>query len=305
MERQAGALSRPQAAALGIDRHTVRHQVAAGRWQLPTPRVVVLHNGPLTSDQQRWVALLHGGRGAALAGLAAAEVDGLAGYPPSTIDVLVPPDGRVPPYPPMTIHRSRHLDAADVHPLRAPRRTRPARSIVDAAVWATSLDRACALVAAAVQQRLVRPAEVRTVLGRPGALPRRGILTRALADVEGGSHSLAEIDFVRLCRRAGLPTPARQVVRVDPKRRRRYLDAAWPEFRVLVEVDGVGHRDIRQWVDDLYRGNEVMMRGDRVLRFPAIAVRLHPDQVLDQLRRALIAGGWSPASPRRPANRAS
>lgn len=265
----------------------------------------MLHNGPLAPAQQRWVALLHGGRGAALAGLAAAEVDGLGGYPPSTIDVLVPPDGRVPPYPPMTVHRSRHLDVADVHPLREPRRTRPARSIVDAAVWASSVDRACAVVVAAVQQRLVRPAEVRAVLGRPGALPRRDVLRRALADVEGGSHSLAEIDFVRLCRRAGLPTPTRQVVRVDAQRRRRYLDAAWPEFRVIVEVDGVGHREVRQWVDDLYRGNELVMRGDRVLRFPAITVRLHPDQVLDQLRRALTAGGWQPERPRRTTNRAS
>jgi hypothetical protein len=56
------------------------------------------------------------------------------------------------------------------------------------------------------------------------------------------------------------------------------------------------------------RGNEFIVSGYRVLRFPAFAVRCHPDQVAGQIRDALRLGGvpaeagairaGGPASPR-------
>lgn len=291
-ERQGGVLSRAQARQYAITRHTIRNQIMAQRWQRFGSRVVILHNGPLTTAQRRWGALLHAGPGAALAGLTAAEVDGLAGYPSESIHVVAPIDARVPPLPGLRVHRSRHLGIADVHPLRAPRRTRIARSLVDAAVWAPDDDRACALLAAGVQQRLVQAAALRAVLQRPGRLPRRRLLLLAAGDIEGGSHSLAEIDFIRLCRRHRLPAPDRQALRPDASGRRRWLDADWDAYRTAVEVDGGAHRQVRQWWADLARQNEVVLGGRRVLRFPATVIRLHEDDVAAQLARALRQGGW-------------
>jgi very-short-patch-repair endonuclease len=44
----------------------------------------------------------------------------------------------------------------------------------------------------------------------------------------------------------------------------------------------------------MQRQNAMGINGDRVLRFPAWALRNDPDGVLEQVRAALIAGGWRP-----------
>ena len=106
-----------------------------------------------------------------------------------------------------------------------------------------------------------------------------------------GSDALSEIDFVRLCRRAGLPSPERQAVRLEPGGRRRYLDAQWrlPDGRVVVvEVDGAVHLAARRWFEDQLPQNEVTLSGTLVLRFPSAVVRCEPALVVAQLRRALL-----------------
>jgi len=65
----------------------------ARRWQRPCRGVIVLHNGPLTSRQQAWVALLTSARGAALGGLTALYFDDFEGFGRSSIemyDVVLP-----------------------------------------------------------------------------------------------------------------------------------------------------------------------------------------------------------------------
>jgi very-short-patch-repair endonuclease len=71
---------------------------------------------------------------------------------------------------------------------------------------------------------------------------------------------------------------------------RRYLDAEWelPDGRVVaVEVDGALHLDPRRWADDQLRQNELVLGGIVVLRYPSVVVRLEPELVAAQLRRAL------------------
>jgi hypothetical protein len=150
---------------------------------------------------------------------------------------------------------------------------------------------ACGLLAAVVQQGLARAEELRAAVDAvPNARHRRA-MRAALDDIAQGSQSLSEIDFVRLCRRHGLPLPTRQAVRVDATGRRRYLDVEWrlPDGRVVaVEVDGALHLNARQWVDDQLRQNEVVLGGTVVLRFPSVVVREEPWLVVAQLRRALL-----------------
>src|SRR5699024_2097586 len=103
---------------------------------------------------------------------------------------------------------------------------------------------ACGLLAAAVQQRRCEPSALRAALGRATRTRHRRILLAAVADIEGGSEALSEIDFVRLCRRHGLPRPIQQRVRREPSGRRRYLDASWRRADgrlVVAEVDGAMH----------------------------------------------------------------
>jgi hypothetical protein len=122
----------------------------------------------------------------------------------------------------------------------------------------------------------------------------RKLILLVLADIDGGAHSLAEIDFARLCRRAGLPAPSRQRVRTDATGRRRYLDVAWDQFGLVVEIDGMFHMELARWTDDSFRGNEISLDGRVLLRFPALVLRIDPERVLAQVRQGLINAGWRP-----------
>src|SRR5690348_5329144 len=119
----------------------LRWRVSSGRWQQPCRGIVVAQSGPLTEIQSLRIAVLWAGPGAALARLTAARLDGFSGFSDREqrpIHLLVPassPVRRARPDLPLVVHYSRLLGTGDVHPVREPRRTRVARSLVDAAAW--------------------------------------------------------------------------------------------------------------------------------------------------------------------------
>ena len=114
---------------------------------------------------------------------------------------------------------------------------------------------------------------------------RRAFVAAVVRDVADGAHSLGELDLVAACRLRGLPEPSRQVVRRLPGGRA-YLDIAWEEARLAVEVDGSGHALGLQMVDDDLRQNAVQLGDELVLRVTVIGWRLHPRAYLDQIVRA-------------------
>jgi hypothetical protein len=148
--------------------------------------------------------------------------------------------------------------------------------------------RGCALLAAVVQQRLVKAGGLYPLLLGERTIPHRALYLRVAGDIAGGAHSLLEIDFRRLARRAGVPAPRGQAVRTDGSGRRRYLDADFGGY--AVEVDGAVHLRPLSWWDDTWRLNEVMLAGKPTLRFPSVGIYLRPADVVDQLRRA--AARW-------------
>ncbi|MFB9235202.1 endonuclease domain-containing protein [Plantactinospora siamensis] len=296
---QAGVLTWRQAVA-GIGASAVRHRLAVGRWKRVCRGILVTEGGPLRPEQHWWLAVLAAGEDALLAGLAAGRAGGLRGcWRYGFVDVLVPHDRRCarlprplrPELPPIRVRRTRALPDADRQAGR-PTRTAMARSLVDAAQWVRTDDEAQSVLAAGCQQRLTTPAELRAVLDRMPTVRRRRLMLTTLSDIAGGAAALSEIDFVRLCRRHGLPVPDLQERRTDAQGRRRYLDAYWRRWRLHVEVDGAHHMDAAQWAADLRRQNEVWIAGDRVLRFTAFDVRRRPDEVVAQVRAALQAAGW-------------
>jgi hypothetical protein len=170
---------------------------------------------------------------------------------------------------------------------------------------------AVAVLASAVQQRLVTVEQLRIAVIAAGRVRHRRLMLQCLDDIEGGSHALSEIDFVRITRRAGLPKPEQQVVRMDRQGRRRYLDARIrrPDGRViLIEVDGAMHRLVTNWWDDQLRSNDVVIDDDAIiLRFPAVVLRTDEATVIAQLRRVYFgrsdllgeAGAMTPVSSSR------
>jgi hypothetical protein len=279
----------------------LRWRLQSGRWQRPCHGVVVAHSGPLTRQQILRVAALWAGKGAALAGLTAARLQGFRGFDEKadSVHLLIPAAARhakrsiQPPFP-VAAHYSRHLAPADIHPARQPPQTRIARSLVDAAAWMGTDRGAQAVLAAGVQQRLVRVSDLVAEVERNERLYRRKIIKQTLGDIAGGAHALSELDFTQLVvRQFKLPAPDRQVPLRDEQGRRRWLDAVWEKARLVVEIDGAGHIDVRTYWDDMDRGNGLQLGHYRVLRFPAWVVRYQPDYVAAQIRQALREADYS------------
>ncbi|WP_239678643.1 endonuclease domain-containing protein [Natronosporangium hydrolyticum] len=300
---QAGVVTWHQATS-HLSPSKVRHLLASRRWRRLSRGLLITFTGPLGPPQHHSAAVLAAGSGALLAGLAAAEAGGLRARwrrRREVIDVLIPAGRRAPDLlrrlpaelPAVKVHRTTALPEQDRQRGR-PERTALPRSVVDAAQWALTEDEARMTVAAACQQRLLLPSEINSVLERMPTVRRRALVRRTAEDAAGGAHSLAEIDLDRLCRRFGLPRPERQHQRHDSAGRLRYLDAYWPQFRLVVEVDGAHHTDVAQWEADLRRQNAIWVQGERILRFTSYQLRHRPAEVADVIRQALVAAGWRP-----------
>jgi very-short-patch-repair endonuclease len=276
----------------GLGRGALQNLLARGRWQRAGRRVVVAHNGPLTRRQRVWVAILSAGSGAICSGTTAASLAGLRGYDNGLVHLLMPDERQVRATPGTVVHRTSILPADHLLSTTPPHTTM-ARALFDAAAWARTDNDARAIVAAAFQQKRVIAEEICAVAAVLTRSRRRALVLETATYAAGGAHSLSEVDLVRLCRRFHLPLPDHQVQRTDRGGRRRYLDAYWAEWQIHVEVDGAFHLDVRAWWADMRRQNDLWVKGDRVLRFPAWVVARHPEEVAKQIRAALCAAGWS------------
>lgn len=271
----------------------LRSRLRSGAWR-SYGGVIVMHNGPLTLEQQEWVALLRAGRGAVLAAATAMRKGRVRIEAPARPQIALPwwrPPLQIPD---ADVRRSRLMSGLDIHPTRQPPQFRLARATVDAASLCRKPDDVRAILCAPVQQRRLREQELRSTVLRLGPVSGRGLMLRTLDDLQLGAQSIHEQRFTRGLRRAALPQPDRQVWRKRPDGTA-YLDCRWDRFRLDAEIDGLAHRLVGQWVADLDRANELAIVDDRVrLRIVGFLLFEQEAHVMDQVRRALIAGGWTP-----------
>lgn len=291
LEVQHGVIHRRHLTA--EDRRTAGRNLRSRRWQRVTRDVVVTHNGPLTDEQRLCAYVLACPPQAALSGLTSATLDGLRGFDEPQVHITIPCGTRGPRLPKLSLHYSRFLGTPDVHPLRAPRRTRLARSLLDAAAWAPNDDRARAVLLAGVQQQLVTAELLTAALPRRGPCLRHALIVETIQDASGGVASVPEHQFRALIAAHNLPSPTRQSVLRRPNGRY-FLDADWEEYSVSAEVDGGPHMDILQWDADLDRANEISINSRTIFRFTSFAVRHKQTRVASTLLRALAARGWQP-----------
>jgi hypothetical protein len=246
----------------------------------------------VTAEQREWIAVLMPGKPAALAGLSAAAAAGLRRFEPEKIQVVVRHATHVGAPAWIKIHESRRFGPSDIAPAVSPPRTRAPRAIIDAATWSDRPRRACTILCAGVQQRVVTAGELQDELRLAGRIRHVAIMRTILGDIAGGGHTLAEIELGGLAQRAGLLPPRRQRLRREPGGKVRWLDAEFdlPDGTALVvEVDGAAHTQVESWLDDSDRQNEIVIGGQPVLRFPSLTVRLNEQRVIDQLRRMRVA----------------
>jgi very-short-patch-repair endonuclease len=297
---QAGLVARSQVLALGVTPSHLRAEVDAGRWLQCGRRSLVVRPPEQHDRADRWLAVLEcspqasrgSGPRAALGGITALQVAGLEGVvDDGMIHVCAPKSSHpIATTPGVRLHETRRWKDEDVVPSGIPR-TRPAVATVQAALWARTDREAALLLVAPVQQRLTSAEAVVDVLDRVQRDKRRTLLRAVALDVTDGVRSLNELDFATLCRRRGLPEPDRQVVVKTPDGRA-YLDVRWRRWRVVVEIDGVGHLRPDRWIEDSLRHNEIALTGDMVLRIPSLGLRLDPQRQIDVIERALRMAGW-------------
>lgn len=281
-----------QVAELGVAPRALQRACANG-WQRHGHHVFSDRTGEPTEAQQRMIAFLETGPESMLTGRAALVEAGWTLGQDDHVDVLVPRGSR---------GRRRHqgLPWLRVHtpadlpgPRGSPPRTGSARATIDAAMWASTARESLTIIVSSTQHRLTSPAQLsRDLAGRTQVRHRRWI-DEALLELHGGATSTAEADFLRECRRRGLPTPTMQRRRVDALGGNRRTDAEFrlPDGRlVIVEIDGVGHMQVEQWHSDLRRHNALTVAtGAIALRVTGWEVRNDPDpffSLLESLIRA-------------------
>lgn len=284
-QEHGGVAHRRELRAVGVSRADVRTEVGAGRWIAIGRHTVVIGNREPVGSARLWHVLWETGAGAALDGASALVASGLAGFEPAVVDVSVPERNRRHRVAGVRRHRRRTMPAVCASGIP---RVEVAAAAINAAAWATSHRQAVLLLALVLQQRLTTPDRLLAAWhGSATRVPaaRRALLNHALVDLCDGAQSLGELDFAKLCRQHGLPPPGRQAVR-SLANGRIYLDVAWAELGLVVEIDGGHHALALGSVDDALRQNEVVLREDHVLRIPVLGLRLMPDRFMAQVVQA-------------------
>jgi very-short-patch-repair endonuclease len=223
---------------------------------------------PGLSREGVWLAAVFAcGEGAVLSHGSAAALWGLL-ESPGVIHVTVPGDGGRRRRDRIRLHRSVTLNANQVTRRVGIPVTTPSRTLAD-------LRRT---VPSARYARALREAQF---LGLP--LDARHEPDRTRSELEAR--------LLALCRRHRLPPP-RVNVRVGP-----YLvDFAWPEQRLVVEVDGFRAHGTRSAFEaDRARDADLKLRGYEVVRFTWSAVGQRPREVVRTLR-ALLRGSRADGS---------
>jgi very-short-patch-repair endonuclease len=286
---QDGVLSRRQLMGLGISRWQVRAEIQAGRWRSHGRHSVAVHTRELEGEARWWWAVLETAGDAMITASTALVAAGLTGYEGNEIHVAVlksrhhhRPRGVV-------VHETRRLSAEDRVNVGLPR-TRVPMATVLAALWARSDRQACFVVLMTINQGLVSVQQLQESSKRVRRDKRRKLLRWVIVAAADGVRAMGELDFAVLCRRRGLPEPDRQVIRTG-RNGRVYLDVYWDQWRVIVEIEGVGHFEPLAVVSDALRQNKIAIEDGVVLRIPVVGLRTQPADFMDQVEAALREGG--------------
>lgn len=280
-----GVLPRSRLQELGYDHAAVNREIDGDRWRPLGTHTVALHTGPVSAAAMRWRAVWEVAADVALVdGVSALQSFGLTGYVDPDVHVSVPRNARCPRVEGVRVHRVRRTI-----PEAAPgvlRRTTVEIAALRAAAWARTDRQAALVLCLVVQQRLSTARRLQSAFAAVRNRGRRPFVRQVLRDLADGAQSLGELDFAAMCRRHGLPPPDRQVVR-QTRRGRIYLDVRWDGSRLVVEIDGAGHRVGLAVTDDNLRQNEVTLTRDVVLRIDLIGLRLAEAAFMAQVARGL------------------
>lgn len=265
--------------------------VKRGEWRNLAPGVFLSTPAPAQDEQYLWAAALSCGTSGMLSGQAALNAHGWKGERRGPIDVVAHPgaNARAKAKPTwIRLHRTTVMPRAAKGGIP---RARPPRATIDAAAWAESDEEAEMIVVSVLQQRLVTGRELSNELADLPVVNRRRKVLEIIDEFDSGITSMNELRFARLCREHGIREPDRQVRRRDSRGDLRRLDVYWDAEGVVVEIDGIGHNELAEEMDDDFRQNSLVISGDRrFLRVSTAKLRHDPDEFIGQLVDALEQG---------------
>jgi uncharacterized protein DUF559 len=180
---------------------------------------------------------------------------------PKPVEVVVPPASGVRSRPGLEVHRSQLLEFVTVRGLRA---TTVARTFRDLKRRLT-----------AIEHLVMADQALRLGLGRfdPWAEP---------------AESPMETRLRWILLQAGMPRPEVQTNLHDTNGRFvGRADLYYPRARLVIEFDGMNHRD--RLVEDDRRQNALVNAGFRLLRFTTADLNQRPDAIVALVRRALTS----------------
>lgn len=295
LQRQFGVFALEQAAALGVARQRVAELARTGLLERVRAGVYRATLYPASWEAAWMGGFLAAGPDAVISGRAAAHLHGLR-FTRSTsrpdLELTIPRRGsrrRAGP----SVVTELHLRPEDVVRSGPWRLTSVAWTLCSLA-YDLGVERFERAVDAAIAGGKVTIEELGRTATRfrwcTGIPVIREVLARHDPRVRR-TWSDAERTFLRALRRAGLPLPEPNVRVEDADGNRRYLDFAYLEWRIMIEIDVfVDHRRTVGRHHDGHRQNALV--GDWLpLRFDELDLRYDLDRVVADVRRALEAAG--------------
>lgn len=290
---QYGVCSRRQLIEAGLSPAVVASRVDSGRLVTIYPGVYAVGR-PVDSQRGRWMAaVLNCGPGAVLCRASAATLWGFGVDEPRTA-VLRAFNRRKPtvsrtfgrdPDLRFTIHRTRLLPASETTVVEGIPTTTVARSLLDLASILSrgQLER---YFDSAARMGLLDWAALADVLNRgPGwrGLRSLRILVASSDPALENSRSDLELEFLKLCHRAGLPEPL-----MNTKLGGVEVDFLWRREKLVVELDGFRFHSARApFESDRVRDADLHMAGYTVIRFTYRRVMVDPEFVVSRVRESL------------------
>lgn len=284
---QDGHISVRQAKEAGLSRAVIAARVRSGEWERDQYGVLRATDHPVTPRSRIRAAMLSLGDGATLVGRSAAFWWHLTDVAPAETEIAMPHGSRTRPRSGVRIvHRSvppeDRVVVDGIAVTRKPVTVLAAVAALGLLLGARLMDQA---LQAGVSLTALREVHFRSA-GRHGAV----LASRLLILAGGGARSEAERTAHGHLRRAGIAGwRANHEVRLRGYGTA-FLDLAFVEHRVLVEIDGwAHHRGLRAFVRDARRQNALVLDGWVVIRTNWFELQEAPETFVQNVADALAS----------------
>jgi very-short-patch-repair endonuclease len=280
-----------QARRAGLSQQDLKYRLRTGQLRILLPGVYAFAAARPCWEQDVWAAVLWAGDGSAASGRSAARALGIPGFGRAQVEIsTVGRKSITGIHLPLRKLVIRRVDAHVLPELTMARDvpvTSPRRTILDLAgkrdpLTESALDHS-------IGKGLTEIGELWLYLEQEWMRGRRGV--RIMRDLliprtlgQAPTQSEMEIMFLKIVRNAGLPEPVTQhPVQLDNWEA--HIDAAYPEFRLAIELDSYAwHMDRGAFERDRDRDIQLASLGWTVLRLTWAMLRYEPERVIERLR---------------------